>query len=116
MRRKGAPVTEGDLPNRLVYDQVLLMRADLAKTREEVAGYTAESRERFEHGQRKLDDHETRLRELKDAVPDGLKADIAALKAASARSTVFGDVVRFGLTAAGSGTASVLVSYWLLHK
>ena len=63
-----------------VYDQQLRTGDQVSQLRGDVSTLKATVDERLGHGQRKLDDHENRLRVLEAAVPERLELRVTALE------------------------------------
>lgn len=87
-------MTDSDIPNKLIYDEVRLLRADVTSTREELAKIGPQ----LAQGAETFRDHEDRIRSLESAREQG-----------TGRSSLLSHL----LTLAGSGAVATVVSYLL---
>lgn len=104
-------MTGMEITLRDVYDQQLRIADQVSQMRGDLSVHSARVDERLDNGQRKLDDHETRMRAIEEALPTALDARLTALErfrwGAAGAATLGG--------ALSGGGIATLLTYLLSH-
>lgn len=91
-----------------IYDRI-------AEVDSKVTGLTATVTAQLEHGSKKLDDHEARLRLIEQTLPGDLGELLADVREDHGQRRGRSAILSHGLTFLGSSGAATLIS-WLLER
>lgn len=99
-----------------VYEQQLRTGEQVAQLRGEVGILTARVEERLDHGQRRMEDHEARMRTIESLMPERLAERLTSLESdrdkSRGSSTAVSRIVTALIAIAGGGAGTALVA-WL---
>lgn len=96
----------GDISLLAIYDRV-------ASVDIKVESLGADVRAQLANGQRRMEDHEARVRSLERAVPEKLTERLEVLEDSAQRRRGMSGALTLVLSLAGSGSTAALVSYLL---
>lgn len=100
-----------------LYAQQQVIVTQLADLRADVKGLTADVAAQLGHGQRRMEDHEMRLRIVERALPDDAEPRLAALEASAQRRrgavSVVTLIISLVVGIGGSSTAAALITYFM---
>lgn len=103
----------GSITLRDIYDQQLRTSAEVAAVRTDVAGLTARVEVQFDHGSRKMSDHDARLRDLEGRIPERLSERVTSLETdrdkGSGSSGAVGRIVTCIIAVAGGGIGTAII-------
>lgn len=110
----GSSVTESGITLRDIYDQQLRTSAEVSAVRTDVAALTARVEVQFDHGARKMNDHDARLRDVEARIPERLSERLTSLETdrdkGSGSSGAVGRIVTAVIAVAGGGIGSAVVA------